>query len=456
MTRWGWLIAGFALVAPMAAQAQATAWRERIYADVLRADHGGAMEQVPLYPYQRLGDPSTRVMHVSSAGAPGVVLAGSAQIGDGDEGSAPTTPYVAKLDAGDGHVLWSWQPDANAPPPGRIWWSDIDADGAVFVAGSLQTDDQPGRSLLAKLDGATGAELWRVVGEPSTTSYMFAFDAKGSVVVTSSEPNNAGQRVAKYSASDGSPGWSHVMESGTDWSRDFRVAVRPDGEIFAAGSCFDAAGDVEVVRLGADDGAEAWRYVSPNMMELEEAQNVVVLGDDVLVASRAGRVRLAGDDGSIMWQQSIDSADFRTFDVIADGAGRLYVAGSNHVDRTAVVRRYDPATGDSLWEAVLSVPGDIPPASTWLVSLAGDGSLLPAWFSNPVGAASVDAESGVVAWSRLLDPILDASMPVGIVQAPDGSTFVGAYEWSQGASATWIVFKLVDIAADTLFENGFD
>jgi hypothetical protein len=68
----------------------------------------------------------------------------------------------------------------------------------------------------------------------------------------------------------------------------------------------------------------------------------------------------------------------------------------------------------------------------------------------------VDAESGAVAWSRLLDPDIDGSTPVGIEQAPVGSIFVGAYEWSQGASATWIVFKLVDVAGDTLFENGFD
>jgi putative pyrroloquinoline-quinone binding quinoprotein len=448
------VIAGLGLLAPIAALAQQTAWREPIYAEVVRADHGGSVEQVPFYPYQQVLDSSGRVMRISSAGTEGVVLAGSAQLGDGNEASAPTTPYVAKLDARDGHALWSWQPDPVVPPQGRLRWSDVDADGAVFVAGSLTTDDQGERSLLVKLDGATGAELWRVVGEPSTVAYMFAFDAAGSVVVTSSAPNSAGQQVAKFATADGSPGWSHLIEFGIEQIHDFRLAVRSDGDVFAAGSCFCDEGDVQVVRLGAEDGAEAWRYVSPDMEELEEAQNVVVLGDDVLVASRAGRVRLGGADGAVVWQQSINSADFRTFDVIADAAGRLFVAGSNHVDDTAVVRRYDPATGDSLWEAVLSVPGDIPPASTWLVSIANDGSLLPAWYSFPVGAASVDAESGAVGWSRLLDS--DGSWPVGIEQAPGGAIFVGAYDWAQGDAATWILFKLVDVAADTLFKNGFD
>lgn len=422
----------------------------------MRADHGGAVEQVPFYPYKAVIDPSGRVMRISSAGAEGVVLAGSAQLGDGDESSAPTTPYVAKIDAADGHVLWSWQPDPVSPPQGRLRWSDVDADGAIFAAGSLQTDDQAERSLLVKLDGATGAELWRIVGEPSTVSYMFAFDAAGHVVVTSSEPNDEGQRVATFGTSDGSPGWSHLIELGKSRYSDFRLAVRADGDVFAAGSCFCVEGDVQVVRLDAADGAEAWRYVSTDTSELEEAQNVVVLGDDVLVASRAGRVRLAGADGSVMWQQSIFSSDFRTFDVIADAAGRLFVAGSNHVDRTAVVRRHDPATGDALWEAVLSVPGDLPPASTWLVSIANDGSLLPAWYSNPVGAANVDAESGAVAWSRLLDPDLDGAWPVGIEQAPSGAIFVSSYEWSQGDAATWILYRLVDVAADTIFADGFD
>jgi hypothetical protein len=452
----GLVFAGAAFFAPEAVQAQQTVWREPVYAEVVRTDHGGDVESVPFYPYQWTVDPSSRVMRVSTAGTTGIVLAGSAQTGDGDEQSAPTTPYVTKLDVGDGHVLWTWQPDPVLPPQGRIWWSDIDTDGAIFVAGSVETDLQPPRSLLAKLDGATGAELWRVVGEPSTTSYMFAFDGMGSVVVTSSEPDDAGQRVAKYAVADGAPAWSHVITRGISWHNDFRLAVRADGDVFAAGSSADNSEGmgVEVVRLHASDGSEAWRYFTQDMSVLEEAQNVVVLDEDVLVASRAGRVRLAGDDGAVMWQQSINSADFRTFDVITDAAGRLFVAGSNHVDRTAVVRRCDPATGDALWEAVLSDSGDI--ASTWLVSIANDGSLLPAWYSNPVGAANVDAENGAVAWSRLLDPYPDGSSPVGIEQAPDGAIFVGTYEWSQGDAATWVVFKLVDVAADTIFENGFD
>jgi hypothetical protein len=451
----GFWVAGFVLLAPVAAPAQQVAWREAVYADVVRADHGGAVESVPFYPYRATIDPSSRVMRVSLAGAPGIVLAGSAQTGDGSASSAPTTPYVAKLDAGDGHALWSWQPDPILAPQGRLWWADIDADGAIFVAGSLQTDDEPARALLVKLDGVTGAELWRVVGEPSTTAYMFAFDASGNVVVTSSEPGDAGQRVAEYAIADGAPGWSHLVDDGTAAFNDLRLAVRADGDVFASSSCFCTDGDVQVVRLGAADGAEAWRYVSPDAMELEETQDVVVLGDDVLVASRAGRVRLAAADGAVMWQQSVDSADFRTFDTIVDAAGRLFIAGSNHVDGTAAVRRYDPATGDSLWEATLSTPED-GPSSTWLVGIANDGSLLPAWYAAQSGAANVDAGSGAVAWSELLDGSVAFSSPVGIVQTPDDGIFVGEYPQTGDPMATWVLYKLDDVAADRIFASDFD
>jgi hypothetical protein len=68
----------------------------------------------------------------------------------------------------------------------------------------------------------------------------------------------------------------------------------------------------------------------------------------------------------------------------------------------------------------------------------------------------VDADSGAVVWSRLLDPYTDGSWPVGIEQAPSDAIFVGAYDFGEGTSATWVLYKLIDVAADTLFENGFD
>jgi len=55
-----------------------------------------------------------------------------------------------------------------------------------------------------------------------------------------------------------------------------------------------------------------------------------------------------------------------------------------------------------------------------------------------------------------VDPDTEGSWPVCIEQAPSGALFVGAYNWSHGAAATWVLFKLIDIAADTIFASDFD
>src|SRR5262249_54892056 len=72
------LLAGLALAAAGSACAQNIEWRQEVYAEVVRADHGGAVEQVPFYPYWSAIDLPLRVMQVSQEGTSGIVLAGSA------------------------------------------------------------------------------------------------------------------------------------------------------------------------------------------------------------------------------------------------------------------------------------------------------------------------------------------------------------------------------------------
>jgi hypothetical protein len=447
------------LIAPVTALAQQTVWREPVYAEVVRADHGGAVEQVPFTPFESVLDVPRPVMLILEQGAPGIVLAGAATIGDSMPAD-PTTPYAAKIDGGDGHVLWSWQPEPAAPTEGRIRSAAIAADGAIFLAGAVKTSpDEDLRALVVKLDGATGAELWRLTGDEGTTAFGVAIDADGDAIVTGSEPNVDGQRVTRYAGADGTVAWSHVIAAGVASWDDFRVAIAPGGDVYAGGYYFDFANPegstgVQVARLGGSDGNERWLFRA-NETRLDQAQSILAIGDDALVASHVGSIRLAAADGSVIWERADPTTDFRTFDAFVDADGRLFAAGGNHATETASVRRYDPATGDMLWEGALT-DGSPPPANAFLVAPAADGSLLSAWYSAPVGAGALDAESGAVAWSRALDPFTEPSFPVGIVQSADGSIFVGAYQGYGDPLATWVVFKLADVTADTLFENGFD
>jgi len=80
------------LAVPSRAFAEHVEWTKAVYAEVVRADHGGAVEQVPFFPYQLDVQLPQDLMRVSAAGTPGIVVVGGAAIGDGGAITAPTTP----------------------------------------------------------------------------------------------------------------------------------------------------------------------------------------------------------------------------------------------------------------------------------------------------------------------------------------------------------------------------
>src|SRR5262245_30459820 len=106
--------------------AQSVEWHVPLYAEVVRADLGGAEVQALFQPYWVSGDLPQSVMQLSLAGPPGIVAAGGAEIGDDDGIWTPVTPYAMKVSTSDGHVLWAWQPQPDAPLEGRILSTAVD------------------------------------------------------------------------------------------------------------------------------------------------------------------------------------------------------------------------------------------------------------------------------------------------------------------------------------------
>lgn len=463
---WGQvLFAGFALVAASAADAQSVEWRRPIYADVAGDPHAR------FRPYWVSHDLPLRVMQLSQAGASGIVVAGGAQIGEDDGVWTPVTAYVAKIATSDGHLLWSWQPQPDHPLQGRVWSTTADSAGAIFVTGSMHAaDGDLARFLLTKLDGSTGAALWQVTGPQGTSGYGVAVDTAGDVLLTSSEADDGGQRVSKYAGVDGSLVWSTLMVGGrTDWD-DFRIALDADGNALAAGFYVDNSNPpqqfwgAEVGKFRNSDGIEMWRYrnVDPDLFGNVQGLATGPNGDVIMQGGYVGLARLASADGSVVWQRD-DDAFYQSFDLLVDASGRAFAAGWNTSTDIAWLRRIDLDTGATLWQA--NPAGDLPSIASEL-ALGIDGKLMIAWqldvFSGAylMGASVADTESGAVAWAARLglsESNYDTGQTVGIVQAEDGSIFVGSYsDDPPNSGPTWTVFKLSSTLTDAMFANGFE
>lgn len=471
----GWMTgAAFFLLAVQAddAAAQAVAWRTPVSAETGQAGDPGS--SYPFLPEAFEPDMPTPAIRFTSAGEPGYVLSGAGLL-EPYPWNSDTTPYVAKVAARDGRVLWRWRLVDGSPIPGRIRRIAIDSAGDVFAVGSQAGSNSDAQLLLVKLDGASGALRWRVDGAAGTAGYDVAVDAQSDVFVTrreaGDEPN--GQAVSRYNGATGAAAWSTVLPSGeTAWD-DFRVAVDTEGAVIAGGYFMDysvPSHGIQLAKLDGATGTPVWRRRLANPSNAFGAgllQSLHVTGDgDVLVyGSAAGDpfslYCLDGASGATRWQQP--QADFEFRQLLIDASGRLFLGGSvagPDATRIAEVRRLDPATGAAIWHADL--PAGYPYSESEFLHGGSDATLLLAWASSDsvdetMHASALSDENGALLWQVAFGR--PGSIENGIqdiTQGEDGSVFVGAFTSEASSDQTWTLYKITGPFADDIFANGYD
>lgn len=122
----------------------------------------------------------------------------------------------------------------------------VDAAGDVFVGGEIVTGATPNFMLVSKLAGTTGEEIWRTVFDPAPSPNGHAdaitVDSSGDVVVAGDYGSSAPHAlaVAKLDGATGAELWTYSVE-GLPGSSDGANVVAPDpsGDVFAAGRLFD-------------------------------------------------------------------------------------------------------------------------------------------------------------------------------------------------------------------------
>lgn len=256
----------------------------------------------------------------------------------------------------------------------------VDAAGDALVArfraaGSLLE--------VVKLDGASGAVLWRQTvarpGERNATTHAMALDPSGDVVVAggdgTSERVPTDLFVAKLDGASGAERWRHELR-GTSTDDDARnradaVAVDAAGNVVVHGVLHEAAAEstaVPVPVLLAIDGAsgeERWRADG-----LAVAADVLFAGSgDVLLAGGGKVTRIDGATGDARWRTRFGTTppatgEYRAYlalhgDTVAVAAD----AASVGEERSILFVTLDTGTGAQRWQRTIDTTDVVGPIS---------------------------------------------------------------------------------------------
>ena len=136
----------------------------------------------------------------------------------------------------------------------------VDPADNVLVAGAISNLKTGLDFTVAKLDGMTGAVLWRKETDGGASlgdgAVALAVDAAGNVVAVGS-----GFKVIKYSGVNGAELWRRIIDGGNYASA---VTVDATGEVVAAGNGDYNTGtfsDFTVIKFSGVNGNELWRQV---------------------------------------------------------------------------------------------------------------------------------------------------------------------------------------------------
>jgi cysteine-rich repeat protein len=235
-------VAGHIVVTKLAATDGSTAWRTDVAGDPVAADLGRAV----------------------AVGGGHVVVAGRMVTTAGGQDFA-----VVALDAATGAEAWRYVVDGSATGAADLddaFGVAVDAAGEVIAVGRVSDAVSDADLVVAKLAGASGAELWRTTVKGGNNNdddaQAVALDAAGDALVVGSVRNAGRGRdlfLGKFAGATGSEQW-RLEVNGTESAGDFgsAVAVNAAGDAIATGRLRNgAAGDgFTVVKRTGENGGD--------------------------------------------------------------------------------------------------------------------------------------------------------------------------------------------------------
>lgn len=200
----------------------------------------------------------------------------------------------------------------------------IDSDGNVVAVGNTSDVSQGIRFTVVKLNGATGAVLWRYDTDGGATAVLV--DATGDVYAGGRA--TFGSRVVKLGGDSGVPIWTFhdVLGLGIE-----SAAMLPGDDVVVS-QLFSSTGRVlgqsrQVIRLDHSSGTPVWTMPGPALSQPPYMQGTrgslaVAPGGDVFAVALGdptvgGVLRLAGDSGQVQWSQTVAGSPDGSFSASA-------------------------------------------------------------------------------------------------------------------------------------------
>lgn len=200
---------------------------------------------------------------------------------------SPSDMGVARVDGATGAVLWRRDlGTAGADQPLGI---AIDPDGNVVTVNS----SSPG---VIKLDGATGQPLWKF--DVSGTLNAFAVDSFGDVVVGGSVRSGPLDReiVTKYSGKSGAMLWTTLLSG--SYARSLAIDAHGDVFVASVSTGADSSRSTVLRALSGSVGFGLWDLALPVALpQLEAPADIEIDGNGRLVALLQDTVRSGSDEG---------------------------------------------------------------------------------------------------------------------------------------------------------------
>jgi hypothetical protein len=271
---------------------------------------------------------------------------------------------IVKLGGADGIPLWTQVLDA--PLHGDDSYSDMTlyASGDVVVTYTLVDSFTSYRMSVARLAGATGTVLWThdVPGNPRSRGGSVAVDGAGNVIAggdTQTTVSDSDVVAVKLDGTTGAELWRTVLSGGNPAGNDYGGVVTLDasGDVFVSAQTENSGGDgFTVFKLSGATGAIQWRYdhVSISATSSGYAGGVYIDGTGDVYAIGAVDyngllVKLSGSTGAELWTRKYRKMLFGP--PVPDATGGLVVSGSRGF--ALLVMKLSPVDGRKIWRRTL-------------------------------------------------------------------------------------------------------
>lgn len=379
-----------------------------------------------------------------------------------------------------------------------------DAAGNVLIAGTLANASGGSDFTVVKLDGTSGAEVWRRTIKGTATASddgaaAVAVDAAGNVVAAGQTENLTSGldfTVVKLAGSDGTPLWAApALIDGTAHGFDAAsgVALDASGDVFAVGYTQNTATlfDFTVVKVAGASGAALWPAPvalngTAGAGDFADAVAVDAAGDVVAVGRMRNAnkglsdftvVKLAGADGALRWPQRFHLSgsgpgDEEALAVAVDAAGNVIAAGYTDNGATGLdltVVKLAAANGASLWPAPALIDGDggidVDEDMARAVALDAGGNVLATGVTVDAGVdvdvfhfttVKLAAADGAELWRQAVPgTVAEPSSDEGTGVAADaaGNALVAGRVQNTGAGLDFVVAALAAAGGAELFRT---